>query len=126
VDGFRITGGNADGANGLGSGISSQNARLALANSAILNNSGSSAGSALLMACVGLTVSDLTLGANATGLSGALSDNILVLNGLLRLSTGTLEVQSSTLEGSGAIDLAEGTLMRIGGGAMAGQMAFIE
>jgi len=118
VDGFAITAGNAGGANPLGGGLTSQDARLALINDTILGNQGPAGGSACLMACVGLTIDNLTIGLNGPGLNAAITDNILVLNGRLQLATGTLELQASVLEGPGSLDLAQGTSIRVGGNAV--------
>ncbi|MCH7814449.1 MAG: hypothetical protein IID40_10565 [Planctomycetes bacterium] len=117
LEGFTITGGQADLGGGLQVGLS----RFLLKNCELVGNTATTEGGGLHTELATPTIDGLTIGANTappgTADAGVIADSSVNLQGALSITAGILESYSSWFWGPGYIDLGPGTLLWVTGDA---------
>jgi len=117
LEGFTITGGNAD----FGGGILVTQSRLMLKDCVLAGNSATAEGGGIHADFTSLTINDLTIGVNSapteTADAGTIANSNVNLQSVLVVTEGTLAMRSSWFYGPGSINLAQGTMLHVTGGA---------
>jgi hypothetical protein len=121
LDGFTITGGNANGMGSFdtGAGLYIATGTPTIRNCLLSDNSSSNRAGGVYNDLCNLTISNLTIQNSVAAPNepnaGLISSSNINLQGGLALEAGRLDVLSSLFDGPGQVKLAEGTLLKITG-----------
>jgi hypothetical protein len=126
LDGFTITGGNADGPGTFdtGAGLYIATGSPTIQNCLLTDNSCSNRAGGIYSDLSNPTIDNLAIRNNVAGPNepnaGLISSNNINLQGDLILGAGRLDIYSSLFDGPGQIELDEGTLLKVTGEPGAG------
>ncbi len=121
LDGFTVTGGNANGPGAFdtGAGLYIATGSPTIRNCLLTGNSCSNRAGGIYSDLSNPTIDNLTIRNNIAGPNepnaGLISSNNIDLQGDLTLGAGRLDIYSSLFDGPGQIELDEGTLLKVTG-----------